>query len=140
MPKNKKRKKSRTTVAPQKGIRSMLPICVRSVMISYVFFILCTAIFAWMVLQKETAPTKIMQTGFLFAVTALTFILCGFLSARKNSYSVLPICFFSGFALLVFLILTLLLAAKGHITVLICAPIGMGLICPILGGIVGKRV
>lgn len=137
MPKNKKRK-SRTT-APQKGMRAMLPICVRAVLVSYAFFFICTAIFAWFVFQKESAPTKSVQTVFIFVITAISFLLCGCITARKNAFPVLPICFFSGFTLLILVAVTLLLAAKGNITVLICAPIGIGLICPILGGIIGKR-
>lgn len=140
MLKNKKRKKNRTAAVPQKGVRSMLPICVRAVTVSYAFFIVCTALLTWVVLQKENAPSATVQTVFLFVITACAFLLSGFLSAKKNQYSVLPICFFSGFTLLIFLMLTLLFAAKGHVTVLICVPIGMGLICPILGGIAGKRV
>lgn len=138
MPKNKKRKSR--TATPQKGMRAMLPICVRAVLVSYAFFCICTAIFAWFVFQKESAPTKPVQTVFLFIITAVSFLLCGCITARKNAFSVLPICFFSGFALLILLVVTLLLAAKGNITVLICAPIGIGLICPILGGILGKRI
>lgn len=139
MPKNKKRK-SRAVAADQKGIRAMLPICARAVILSYVFFIIVTALFSWFVLQKENAPTKVLQTIVVFSVTAISFLLCGYISARKNTFSVLPICFFSGFTLLALHLLTVLFAAKGSITVLICAPIGMGLICPILGGIAGKRL
>ncbi len=140
MPKNKKRKKNSTAAAPQKGIRSMVPICVRAVLISYLVFMVCAALLAWFVLRKESAPTKTVQMAFLMAITAFSFLLCGFLSARKNRFSVIPICFFSGFALLILLISTLLLAAKGEVGVLICAPIGMGILCPILGGITAKRV
>lgn len=138
MPKNKKRKSR--TAAPQKGVRAMLPICARAVIVSYIFFIIGSAVLSWVVFQKETAPPKTVQTIFLLAITSVSFLLCGYISARKNTFSVLPICFFSGFALLLLFIVTLLLAAKGNITVLICAPIGIGLICPILGGILGKRI
>lgn len=138
MPKNKKRK-SRTS-APQKGARAMLPICARAVIVSYAFFFICTAIFAWFVFQKESAPTKPVQTVFLFIITTISFLLCGCITARKNTYPVLPICFFSGFALLILFVVTLLLAAKGNVSVLICAPIGIGLICPIVSGIIGKRL
>ena len=125
MPKNKKRKKNSTAAAPQKGIRSMVPICVRAVLISYLVFMVCAALLAWFVLRKESAPTKTVQMAFLMAITAFSFLLCGFLS---------------GFALLILLISTLLLAAKGEVSVLICAPIGIGILCPILGGITAKRV
>lgn len=138
MPK-KKRRKTRTTSVPQTGGRAMLPVCVRAVTVSYLFFIICSAVLTWVVFQKETPPTRTVQIVFLLAITVLSFLLCGWLSARKNTFSVLPICFFSGFTLLVLLTLTLLLASKGSISVFICVPIGIGLICPIAGGILGKR-
>lgn len=140
MLKSKKRKKNRTAAVPQKGICSMIPICARAVLISYLVFIVCTALLAWFVLRKESAPQKNVQIIFLMVITASSFILCGFLSARKNAFSVLPICFFSGFILLILLMCTLLLAAKGSIGVIVCAPISMGLICPIAGGIAAKRI
>lgn len=140
MPKKKNRKKKRTITAEQKGARAMLPICVRAVILSYAFFVIGTGLLAWTVLQKETTPTNALQTVFMFVITGLSFLICGCLSARKNAFPVLPICFFSGFALLVLIVLTLLLAAKGNVSVFLCAPIGMGIIFPILGGIAGKRL
>ncbi len=87
MPKNKKRKKNSTAAAPQKGIRSMVPICVRAVLISYLVFMVCAALLAWFVLRKESAPTKTVQMAFLMAITAFSFLLCGFLSARICAFN-----------------------------------------------------
>ncbi len=89
MPKNKKRKKNSTAAAPQKGIRSMVPICVRAVLISYLVFMVCAALLAWFVLRKESAPTKTVQMKkSVFCYTDLLFLgICAFNSAHINPFT-----------------------------------------------------
>ncbi len=86
MPKNKKRKKNSTAAAPQKGIRSMVPICVRAVLISYLVFMVCAALLAWFVLRKESAPTKTVQMAFLMAITAFRFCYADFYRQEKIGF------------------------------------------------------
>ncbi len=140
MPKNRKKRKSRTISAPSGGIRPMLLICLRSALISYFIFLLAAAFLAWIGIRKETAPSVNVQTILLFTSCGLSFFLCGFLASHHNKFTAASVGFFSGFMLLILLVFTLFLASKGSFSVRICIPIAMGLLCPVLGSLVGKRI
>lgn len=106
--------------------------------IAFMLFLLVTAILAAFMLKSDSPP-KYLKILINIIFGCASFI-SGFLCTARKREPIFPNCFFSGFTFLVLVLLCTVIAARAQFSVLVCIPIALGLICPILGGLAGKKI
>lgn len=138
--KAKKRRSSRRTAtqgknaSPSYSIKSAFLYGI----VGFFLFILGTAVLSVFLLKSETQPAHMhIAVNTVYGCTAL---ICGFLCTARKRIPIFPNCFFAGFAQLLLVLLCMLFASKAQFTVFVCIPIILSLVCPILGGIIGKKI
>lgn len=106
--------------------------------IAFMLFLLVTAILAAFMLKSDSPPQYLkILINIVFGCASF---ISGFLCTARKREPIFPNCFFSGFTFLVLVLLCTVIAAKAQLSVLVCIPIALGLICPILGGLAGKKI
>lgn len=106
--------------------------------IGVLLFLTATALVAAYMLKHEADPAKLrIAVYILYGATAL---ICGVLCTARKRVPVFPNCFFAGFAELLAVLFCALIAAKAQFSVFVCIPIALSLVCPMLGGILGKKI
>lgn len=106
--------------------------------IGFMLFFIGAVFPAVYLLKSETAPRHIQVAVYL--IYGCSAIVCGILCTVHKRTPVFPNCFFAGFVQMLFTLLCALIAAKGYFTVFACIPIALSLVCPALGGIIGKKI
>lgn len=136
---NSKRAKRRSSRNGQSyTLQQTLLRCLITAIVSFGVFLVCTAFLCKFYLQKggDSMTFRILMPVFC----GLSFLLCGFLiTARGKSFGG-KVAFIAGFMQLIFLLLVLLAATGGKIDLFILLPVGLGLVLPLVGGYLGKRV
>lgn len=106
--------------------------------IGFVLFLIGAALTALYLLKSETAPHHLQIA--IYLIYGCSALICGILCTARKKTPIIPNCFFAGFIQMLFTVLCALVATKGHFTVFVCIPIALSLVCPILGGIIGKKI
>lgn len=119
------------------GVTRMKATVIRGV-IAFILFLLITAILSAFMLKNDSQP-KYLKILINIVFGCGSFV-SGFLCTARKREPIFPNCFFSGFTYLVLVLLCAVIAAKAQFSVLVCIPIALGLICPILGGLAGKKI
>lgn len=132
-----RRAASRQAPKQNQGVRSVKNSIIRGV-IGFFAFLLGIALTACYLLKSETAPSHLHAV--VYIVYGCSALLCGILCTARTREPIFPNCFFAGFAELLLVLLCTLIASKAQVTVSVCIPIALSLVCPVLGGIVGKKI
>ncbi|MGN0520149.1 MAG: TIGR04086 family membrane protein [Candidatus Fimenecus sp.] len=137
--KAKKRHSSRRASAQGKNTNTY---SIKSVLLygvtGFFLFLLGIALLSAYLLKSETPSTHLHIA--VYTVYGCTALICGILCTARKRNPVFPNCFFAGFTQLLLVLLCMLIASKAQCTVFICIPIALSLVCPILGGIIGKKI
>lgn len=136
----KKRRASRRTTTQRKnsGPTHTYKSALLYGIVGFLLFMLGTALLSVFLLKSETQPAHIHIA--VYMVYGCTALICGFLCTARKRIPIFPNCFFAGFAELLLVLICMLFASKAQFTVVVCIPIALSLVCPILGGIIGKRI
>ncbi|MGN0555698.1 MAG: TIGR04086 family membrane protein [Candidatus Fimenecus sp.] len=106
--------------------------------VGFFLFLLGAALLSVFLLKSETQPAHMHIA--VYTVYGCTALICGFLCTARKRIPIFPNCFFAGFAELLLVLICMLFASKAQFTVFVCIPIALSLVCPILGGIIGKKI
>lgn len=108
-------------------------------LLTFLCFLLFAAFAALYQMRAESPNAKQTQVviWILYAVCSL---LNGIVCTHRKKYSVFPKCLYAGIVFLLCTFLCILPTGVSHWTMLICLPIGLSLLCPIVGGYIGKRI
>ena len=132
------RRSSTRQSTPQNQQVNCIKTTVTRGVIAFILFLLITALLAAFMLKSDSPPKSMrIMINIVFGCASF---LSGFLCTAHKREPILPNCFFAGFTYLLLVLFCGLIAAKAQFTVLVCIPIALGLICPILGGLVGKKI
>ena len=107
-------------------------------LVGFFLFLLGTALLSVFLLKSETQPAHMHIA--VYTVYGCTALICGFLCTARKRIPIFPNCFFAGFTELLLVLICMLFASKAQFTVFVCIPIALSLVCPILGGIIGKKI
>lgn len=138
MSKARKKKRKGRGAAKTVTVQQTLIRCVATAFGAYLIFLLCTALLAKMYLQQDS--NRLVFQICMPVICALSFFLCGFLTTFRNKSFGAKEAFLSGFLCLIFLFSTLLIASKCSIGLFVLLPVALGLVLPLIGGYIGKRV
>lgn len=133
----KRRRSARQVPAQNKNIRSIKSALIYGT-IGFVLFLISSAFLAVFTLKSETPPAHMHIA--IYTVYGCTVLLCGILCTARKREPIYPNCFFAGFTELLLVLLCAVIASKAKMSVYVCVPIALSLVCPILGGIVGRKI
>ncbi len=128
---------TRQNAVQNQGVTRIKATVIRGV-IAFILFLLVTAILAAFMLKSDSPP-KYLKILINTVFGCASFV-SGFLCTVRKREPIFPNCFFAGFTYLLLVLFCAFIAAKAQFSVLVCIPIALGLICPILGGLAGKKI
>ncbi|MGN0571630.1 MAG: TIGR04086 family membrane protein [Candidatus Fimenecus sp.] len=135
----KKRRSSRRTATQANSTRAYN---MKSVLLygitSFLLFLIGVALISAYMLKSETTPSHLHIA--VYIIYGCAALICGILCTARKKSPIFTNCFFAGFTQMLLVLLCTLIASKAQFTVYVCIPIALSLICPILGGIVGKKI
>lgn len=135
----KKRKStSRNGGSGKSNIQTAIFQCLKAAGIALLVLLILLSVLAYVYWKKEVSFTTLQALAFIFS--GVSFLLCGFLAARKNK---IPTVYASGGAgLLILLVLTALLAilSGGNMSNMIWILVAIGIVCPFLGGMLARKI
>lgn len=135
--KAKRRHSKRQSTEQATGIRGLKPI-LRYGIAGFLLFLIVTALLT-MITLKSTATPAYLHIA-VYMVYGCSSLFCGVLCTARKRTPIFPNCFFAGFTELVLVLFCAVIASKAQVGIYVCIPIALSLVCPILGGIIGKKI
>lgn len=119
------------------AIRRLIP-ALRYGTAGFLLFFIATALLTCITLKSEATPAYLHIA--IYLIYGCSSLFCGILCTVRKRTPIFPNCFFAGFTELIWILLCAVVASKAQVGIYVCIPIALSLVCPILGGIIGKKI